>query len=85
VVGGPHIRFEEEGTRISEGPVVRNSVFWGFLKDFNDSFEVLMFFDEFVSCAGAYAFDRIEVVATEKDAKINKLGLSLESKRQFHW
>jgi hypothetical protein len=47
VVGSANVGFEKESAGVGIGPVVRNSVFCGFLEDFDDAFEVLVFADKF--------------------------------------
>lgn len=43
----------------------------------DNTFEIFVFSDELEGGAGTDAFDRIEVVATEKDTEVDELGSGL--------
>jgi hypothetical protein len=75
VIGRSYVRLEEEEARIGERPVVRDGKLLGGLRldVFDDAFQVVVLTDEFKGCAGADAFDGIEIVAAEEDTEVDEL------------
>jgi hypothetical protein len=63
VVGSSDVRFKEESAGIGVGPVFGDGIFGGFLEDFDDAFEVLVFADKLEGGTGADAFYGVEVIA----------------------
>jgi hypothetical protein len=77
-VGGADVGFEEELAGVGEGPVFREGELLLVGLDMSDyAFEVLVVADQFEGGGGADALDGIKVIAAEKDAEINELGLSV--------
>ena len=67
------IRFKEEETRISVGPVLWDGIFRGLGDDIDNAFKVFMLTDEFESSAGPNALNRVKVVASKEDTEIDEL------------
>jgi len=62
MVSSSDIRFEEESAGIGIGPVLGDGIFGGFLEDFDNTFEVLVFADEFEGGTGTNAFYGVKVI-----------------------
>jgi hypothetical protein len=73
-VGGTHVGLEEEKACVGVGPVVGDGELLLVGLDVrDDAFEVLVVADEFEGRGRADAFDGVEVVAAEEDAKVDEL------------
>lgn len=85
VVCRADIRLEEQCTRILEGPVIGQRVLGVILDVFNDLLKGAVLSNQFQGCAGTNLGDRVEVIATEKNAEIDELSfISMLSMMPLH-
>lgn len=76
MVGGAHVRVEEEFARILVGPVRGDGVaFFGVVLDVGHySFESAVVANQFQGALGPDFGDGVDVVAAEQDAEVDELG-----------